>query len=70
MRSKQENCLSIQSARKLHMASPSSLKQGNLQVEAMQRRPAKDILEEEEDGKYTKSGAQVKSTGHCHCGPS
>ena len=30
-----------------------------LQVEAMQRHPAKDILEEEEDGKYTKSGAQV-----------
>ena len=29
-----------------------------LQVEAMQRHPAKDILEEEEDGKYTKSGVQ------------
>ena len=40
-----------------------------LQVEAMQRHPAKDILEEEEDGKYTKSGAQLQSMGQRHCAP-
>ena len=35
----------------------------------MQRHPAKDILEEEEDGKYTKSGAQLQSTWQRHCVP-